>query len=1212
MKSKKIIAGLLSFVIAATTISTPLGGTISGVFDNFSLSASAETFGDYEYYALDDERVRITSYEGSDAEIELPSEIDGKKVVGITSNAFNKCTTLTSVIIPEGIESIGKGAFMNCTNLKNVKIPNTVTIIGEEAFSYCYKLTSITIPDSVITIDKSAFYNCRAAESITIGNSVTSIGYNAFCLCDNVESIVIPDSVTTIGASAFKLCRNLINATIGKGVSSINTYAFSECLKLKSITVDPENEYYSTEDGILFSKDKTKLIIFPIANEITSYEIPNNVTSIEKRAFSYCSGLTSIIIPESITTIDEWTFSSCKNLTSITLPQSIASIKEHAFYGCESLPEITIPKSVTSIGDGIFYECKSLKNIEIPDSVESMGDGVFMYCSSLPSVILPDTLTKIGDHTFYYCTNLSNITIPSNVTSIGYSAFENCTNLTGITIPSNVTSIGQSAFEDCTNLTSITIPSSVASIAKSAFENCQNLKSVYYSGTKDEWNSVTIGDSNDPLINAYKHYIMSDYETEVLDDGTIEITKYNGSATELEIPSEINGKKVTSIGESAFWGSANLTSVTIPNGVTSIKSWAFYGCPNLTSVKIPDSVTSIGDSAFYGCTNLTSVKIPDSVTSIETSAFYGCTNLTSVTISDKVESIGIGAFAGCSSLTSIEVDSNNQNYLSKDGVLFNKDQTVLIQYPAGKEDTSYIVPKSATIISRFAFLGSKNLTSVTLPDGMQSIGIKVFDSCSALKNITIPDSVTYIRESAFNECNSLNAVCYSGSKEKWNNIVIDGSNDPLINAHKYYNLNNYETQVLDDGTIEIIGYRTSIEEELEIPPEIDGKRVTRIGDNAFRGYLMTSVTIPESVTNIGLAAFATCSNIISFTVDENNKNYSSKDGIMFNKDQTELVQYPCGKKETSYSVPDNVTSIGNYAFSGCENLTSVTLTDNVTSIGQTAFLRCTNLTNVTISDKVESIGEGVFAGCSSLTSIEVDSNNKNYLSKDGVLFTKDQTTLIQYPAGKKDTSYSVPNNVTSIGICAFAGCENLTSVTLPDGIKHIEVEAFTMCPALTSITIPDSVTDIGIVAFYGCDKLDTVYYSGTEDEWNNIEMGYLNNTLNDAYKYYNMSRSVLHQKKLDNTAVRFLYLADIDDVTKANKADVTFKGDRIAVGTESITKAYRSVIAGGKKVTAPEGKCYLVTSPMYLNEVSSEWAAEFALYENDAVTKQSQGICKIG
>ena len=202
--------------------------------------------------------------------------------------------------------------------------------------------------------------------------------------------------------------------------------------------------------------------------------------------------------------------------------------------------------------------------------------------------------------------------------------------------------------------------------------------------------------------------------------------------------------------------------------------------------------------------------------------------------------------------------------------------------------------------------------------------------------------------------------------------------------------------------------------------------------------------------------------------------------------------------------------------------------------------------------------------------------------------------------------------MTSIGICAFAGCENLTSVTLPDGIKHIEVEAFTMCPALTSITIPDSVTDIGIVAFYGCDKLDTVYYSGTKDKWNNIEIDVYNDPLVAAYKYYNMSRSVLHQKKLDNTAVRFLYLADIDDVTKANKADVTFKGDRTAVGTESITKAYRSIIAGGKKVTAPEGKCYLVTSPMYLNEVSSEWAAEFALYENDAVTKQSQGICKIG
>ena len=534
-------------------------------------------------------------------------------VTSIGNYAFEDCSSLTSVTIPNSVTSIGNSAFYECFSLTSVTIPNSVTSIGEWAFYYCSSLTSITIPNSVTSIGFSAFEKCysltktnytgdiagwcniwfggldanpisqshnfyindQEIKDLVIPNNVTSIGNYAFNSCSSLTSVTIPNSVTSIGGAAFNSCSSLTSVTIPNSVTSIGNSAFYECFSLTSVTIP--NSVISIGDNA-----------FRSCSSLTSVTIPNSVISIGDNAFRSCSSLTFVTIPNSVTSIGGGAFSGCTSLTSITIPNSVTSIGEWAFYYCSSLTSVTIPNSVTSIGDDPFYGCSSLTAVTLTaNSVEEFCQGrgnVLLYNAGeygeryiqidgkdVVEITIPNSITSIGDSAFIGCSSLTSVTIGESVTSIGSSAFNSCSSLTSVTIGESVTSIGSSAFNNCSSLTSVTIPNSVTSIGSSVFRNCSSLT------------SVTIGES------------------------------------------------VTSIGESAFEDCSSLTSVTIPNSVSSIGDYAFDGCSSLTSVTIGNSVTSIGYSAFRDCSSLTSVTIGNSVTSIGYYAFRDCSSLTSVT-----------------------------------------------------------------------------------------------------------------------------------------------------------------------------------------------------------------------------------------------------------------------------------------------------------------------------------------------------------------------------------------------------------------------------------------------------------------------------------------------------------------------------------------------------------------------------------------------------
>ena len=372
----------------------------------------------------------------------------------------------TSVIPSDGsITSIGSYAFNGCTGLTNVTIPDSVTSIGSGSFYNCSGLTSITIPDSVTSIDWLAFYDCSGLTSVTIGNNVTSIGSEAFYGCKGLMSITLPDSVTSIGSSVFKNCTGLTNVTIPNNVTSIGSEAFYGCRGLTSIT------------------------------------IPDSVTSIDYRAFYYCSGLTSVTIGNNVTSIGFSAFSSCTGLASIIVEDGNANYhssgnclieteSKKLLAGCNNS---VIPNdgSVTSIGDGAFRGCSGLTSITIPNGVTSIGFEAFRGCSGLTSITLPDSVTSIGNAAFQGCTELTSIIIPDSVTSIGDWSFYYCPRLTSVTIGNCVTNIGDSAFAYCTSLSKVIIGNKVTNISSDAFRSCTSLTNIIFNGTIAQWKAIS-------------------------------------------------------------------------------------------------------------------------------------------------------------------------------------------------------------------------------------------------------------------------------------------------------------------------------------------------------------------------------------------------------------------------------------------------------------------------------------------------------------------------------------------------------------------------------------------------------------------------------------------------------------------------------------------------------------------------------------------------
>lgn len=596
-----------------------------------------------------------------------------------------------------------------------------------------------------------------------------------------------------------------------------------------------------------------------------------------------------------------------------------------------------------------------------------------------------------------------------------------------------------------------------------------------------------------------------DFEYEVIseEDKTCAIISYTGTATDLEIPKDIDGYSVTTIGDYAFQECTSLVSVTIPAGITSIGDGAFWYCTSLANINVSadnTAYTSVDGVLFSkDKTNLlqypignarTEYAIPDGVINVADYLFWGCTTLKTLTIPDSVAVIGIDALRRCLSLENINVSADNKVYASVDGVLFNKDKTELLQYPIGNTRTEYSIPNGVTSIADYSFPECASIERITFPDSVTTIGEMAFPACSSLKSVELGSGLKTIGDYAFAWCEALTDV--------------------------------------------------------KIP-----YGVTTIGDSAFDSCTsFENITFPDSVTAIG-------QNVIwgtAYYKDEANwendvlyvdhhliqaKYEFSGDCVI--KDGTKTIANSAfSNRESleSITIPNSVVYIGQFGFYRCSSLKNVTIPDSVLSIDYRAFGSCASLENVVIGAGVTYIEEGAFRSCKSLKNIEVSKDNASFTSVDGVLFNKDKTELLKYPTGSSNTTYTVPDSVTTIGYRAFDYSASLESIVIGAGVTHIGENAFKNCTALKD-----------------------VYYKGTQEQWNQVvietEGTFENVNMHYNYRDDTNNNSAIDEKPSnteipaasDDTPVRIPNTGGTSSISGISSATVAFLAGTVLVLT---------------------------------------------------------------
>ena len=654
----------------------------------------------------------------------------------------------------------------------------------------------ITIPAKIIcmgkqydvrTVSDKAFDGCNDLQSVIVNEINDSLSCKDGILYDKKQTKII--YVTP----AFKSSE----LSVTEKITNIDKAALARCNNLTSITVDSNNKVYSSQDGILYNKDKTSVIFVPRAIK-GSLTIPDSVTSIGYHTFYNCNNLESVTVGKGVKIIESYAFESCDGLTNITISEGTETIHASAIYKCGNLVDVSIPDSAAELGLTVYYEnemkgygigsfinrcdkikyneygnalylgnatnpyialieaensdissCEINENTKIIRYAPRANIGAFTDCKSLKSIYFNGDIASwcsiqglnrlmLWDKTLYINGKepAGDLIIPDGVTYINSGAFAGCSKLTSVTVSDSVTGIGGNAFRDCTALTKITVPAGVTSIGNSAFEGCNSLT------------NVTIPAFAIKLISKSNLQTVTITSGESIDAAVF----YNCSS----LTSIIIHDGVTSIGKDAFLGCTALISVYYKG---DIASWCgISGLENLMKSKrklyvndkelsgklvIPDGVTSIGNGAFNGCTGLTGLIIPNGVTSIGEYAFYNCTEMTSIIIPDSVTSIGEYAFCNCIGLTSATMPASAIN----------------------------AVLKSRTD----SYVDVHDIRTVTITSG-ESIGNWAFEDCGSLKSITIPVSVTSIGSSAFENCKSLTDITFKGSKAQWKKIKKDGWN----------------------------------------------------------------------------------------------------------------------------------------------------------------------------------------------------------------------------------------------------------------------------------------------------------------------------------------------------------------------------------------------------------------------------------------------------
>ena len=1085
----------------------------------------------------------------------------------IRANAFRNNKSIEIIDLSQSnITSIGANAFEGCTNLKEIRLPNTLTSIGANAFKDCTNLVSkaeagkynngLINLSSVKTIGANAFENDTNLIYITLGEGLTSLGAEAFKNCINIEQIALPDSITSLGARVFYGCTTMHTANVKTNILSEGL--FEQCTSLNNVIL---NDTISVIPREAFKHASCSAINLPSAltkicygafegSSINNFKLPDSTVELEARAFFECNTLSTFDLNK-VEIIGDYAFANCVNPTfnSVTIPETVSVLGDHVFSGCTSLIEATIEtdqlgtymfagcsrfttpvynklSSITSTPEGIFenairfkdpqllnasnvveigaraYYNTGFETVEVKNFVATVGSYAFAMCNSLTSIEVHSQL--MGDHMFYDCDNLTTIVIGSEPAMVGDYACSKLNNLTNLTL-SGTTYLGNYMFADCIKLTQVTIPSTVTFIGIHVFSRNVLLNTVTLEST-------ILGEDMFEDCTSLKTIILSNIT---------ELTDYAFRKSYIEhitLPSTI-----TTVGREVFAESA-LKTVTFEEGYGIIGEKMFYKCLGLTTIEIPSSVSEVRVSAFEGCTGIDSITMLNSV--IGEKMFKDCTSLPSISIPDWITEIGDYAFENCSGLNSGPNAITLATKVLSKGMFKNCTSITEVTIPFGMTIASNVF-EGCTALNTVHYHSEKiseemfkdcqslqNLDFVYTSAGisrnvLKEIGVRAFENCSSLSTISLPTSLTTIKEEAFKNCMAVtnliipNSVTSIGEAALYGCVNLETLNIPFVGS-SLAKLNESYT----DGS-HVLGYifgygweggidcsqrfsEDSTEEVVYTFPKtlstvLLGKEVC-LPFGAFSNSPMVHITLPsDSLQYISAYAFMGCQNLESITIPYSVK--SIGEGAF--KDCTSLVS--CELVTSPTNNTSSLTSLPDKLFSGCTSLLNlrasyrgetqpfINIIDNIKQIGEYAFYNCSSIERVYINSNITAIPAHAFDGCTNMVMF----GHENNLNETGLYVESFITSLGDYAFSNCDRfeTITVPNTITDFGTFVFSYCDGVVSAIVETNV--LPQGTFAFCSNLETTKLSIAIDSIGDSAFDHCRLFKNLIF---EDDQTGIQL----------------------------------------------------------------------------------------------------------------------------